>query len=59
MPKSRKSVFVSCVLGAYLLAILFTFMRVYVYHAYPIYYSGDEMPNIREQLRTLTYWPRL
>ncbi len=59
MSKPRRDVFVLLVLSAYILAIGVTFVRVYVYHAYPIYSSQEEMPNIAEQLRTLIYWPLL
>ena len=59
MFKSHKDAFLVCILGAYLLAIAFTFVRVYVYHAYPIYYSVEKMPSIKNQLGTLIYWSPL
>lgn len=59
MLKLHKYTFLVCVLGGYFLALAFTYVRVYVYHAYPIYYSEEQMPSIKEQLSTLIYWPRL
>ena len=53
--KSRKF-FITVLLLLYLGAIALTYTRVYVLHAYPVYYSEDEMPDMYAQIRTIIFW---
>lgn len=34
----------------YALAVVLSFLKIYVYHAYPIYYSEDDMPDMAGEI---------
>ncbi|HEY4498536.1 MAG TPA: hypothetical protein VJH94_00560 [Candidatus Paceibacterota bacterium] len=58
MPSAGNKIFLVAVVATYVIAIALTYARVYVLHAYPIYYSEEDMPGIPKQLDTLIYWDK-
>ena len=56
MSVESKSLLLKVVIGCYVVAVVLSFMRVYIFHAYPIYYSEDDMPGAWD---TLTDIPSL
>lgn len=52
--KSKKGgLFVLVVALCYVIVIAATYARVYVLHAYPIYYSEDEIPSLSSEFYTV------
>lgn len=48
MPQKRNNIFWVLVLSAYALTVFLSFLRIYVYKDYPIFYTEEEMPSIEE-----------
>ncbi len=51
MSTRQNKIFISIVIGLYLASIVLSFLKIYVYQAYPIYYSEDEIPGFNEQIQ--------
>lgn len=46
--KEKRHLFLVFV-GVYLVSIAFSYVRIYVYEDYPIYYSSEEIPDLSGQ----------
>lgn len=47
------SYFVPVIAAFYVAAILLSYVRIYVLHAYPTFYSEDDMPGALETLQDI------
>ncbi len=43
--RNKERIFLKLIIGCYFVAIVLSFMRIYVFHAYPVYSSEDDMPG--------------
>ncbi len=46
METRKSNVLVVLLIACYVISVTLSFARIYVFHAYPIYYSEDEMPGL-------------
>lgn len=46
MEKSTSNVFWYLVIACYAVSVFLSYARIYVFHAYPIYYSEEDMPSL-------------
>jgi hypothetical protein len=56
MESKTRKYFLILIAVLYILAFSLTYIRVYVLHAYPVYYSEEEMPDMISQFRTVNFW---
>ncbi len=53
MPQQKgNKLFWGVAITCYALVVLATYFRMYVYHAYPIYYTEDEIPDAAGEIWT-------
>lgn len=50
MSEKRVDLVVAVILFCYFISVALSFSRVYVFHAYPIYYTEDEIPSLSEMI---------
>ncbi len=57
MSEKQNSIFLFIVAFCYALAIVLSFMKIYVFRAYPIYYDAEEIPDFAGEIQTaITEW---
>lgn len=49
MTKQDK-IFFSVAISLYVISIILSFVKIYVFQAYPVYYTEDEIPGISRQI---------
>lgn len=54
MSAKQNKIFLYVVTFSYILTVALTYVRVYVYHAYPTYSSAEEIPALTSELFNVT-----
>lgn len=50
--KQNSDIFFKVVMGCYFLSLLLSFLRIYVFHDYPVYYNADDIPDFEGEIQT-------
>jgi hypothetical protein len=59
MKAKKSNLFVSLLIVCYAISLIFSYLRIYVFHAYPIYYTEEEMPGPLDLLSDIpSLWNR-